>query len=215
MIFETHAHYDDGRFDEDRDEILSTLIDNGVEYVVNVGADYNSSIESIKLSEKYNFVYAAIGVHPHDVKELTEDTITKLKEKSKHEKVVAIGEIGLDYYYDNSPRDIQKKWFERQIELAKEVKLPIIIHSRDAAKDTLDIIKCTNAENVGGIVHCYSYGEDIAKIYVDKGFYIGIGGVVTYKNAKKLKEVVEYIPLEFLVLETDAPYLTPVPYRGN
>ena len=216
MIFETHAHYDDKAFDEDRNELLKSLPGNGIEYVVNVGASMDSTRSSIELAAKYDFIYAAIGVHPSETGELSENDIEWLKKEAlSNKKVVAIGEIGLDYYWDEPERNIQKIWFERQLELAREVKLPIIIHSRDAAKETLDIMKAHKAEELGGVVHCYSYSKEIAKEYLDMGFYFGIGGVVTFKNAKRLKEVVEYIPLDRILLETDSPYLSPEPNRGK
>lgn len=215
MIFETHAHYDDEAFLIDRDELLSSFYGNGIDYIVNVGASIASSKETIALTKKYPFVYGAIGVHPSDSKELDEDSFLWLKEATKDEKVVAVGEIGLDYYWDTPEREIQKRWFHRQMELAKEVNLPAIIHSRDAAQDTLDMIKDANLKEVGGVIHCFSYGKEIAKEYLDMGFYLGIGGVITFKNAKKLKEVVEYAPIEQIVLETDCPYLAPEPNRGK
>lgn len=216
MIFETHAHYDDEAFNEDREVLLKSLMDNGIEYVVNVGASMESTRSSLELASKYDFVYAAVGVHPSETGELTERDIEWLKIQALgNKKVVAIGEIGLDYYWDEPDRDIQKIWFERQLELAREVKLPVIIHSRDAAKDTLDIMKAHKAEEIGGVVHCFSYTKEMAKEYLNMGFYFGIGGVVTFKNAKKLKEAVEYIPVERILLETDCPYLAPEPNRGK
>ena len=216
MIFETHAHYDDKDFDEDRQELLKSLPNNGIEYVVNVGASMASSRTSIDLAAKYDFIYAAIGIHPSEIGELSEKDMDWLKNVAlQNKKVVAIGEIGLDYYWDEPKRDIQKIWFERQLELARQVKLPVIIHSREAAKDTLDIMKAHKAEELGGVVHCYSYSKETAKEYIDMGFYFGIGGVVTFKNAKRLKEVVEYIPMDRILLETDSPYLTPEPNRGK
>lgn len=215
MIFETHAHYDDEAFNEDRGEILNSLKDAGIEYVVNVGASIDTTQKTIELMNQYSFVYGAVGVHPSESAELDDEKYKWLKEVTSLPKVVAIGEIGLDYYWDTPDRQIQKKWFELQMEIAKEVNLPAIIHSRDAAADTLDMIKGSNLSQVGGIIHCFSYGKDMAKSYLDLGFYLGIGGVVTFKNAKKLKEVVEYAPLDSLVLETDCPYLAPEPNRGK
>ena len=216
MIFETHAHYDDEAFDEDREELLRSLPNNGIEYVVNVGASMDSTRNSVEMASKYDFVYAAIGVHPSETGKLSEKDMEWLKNEALgNKKVVAIGEIGLDYFYDEPARDIQKIWFERQLELAREVKLPIIIHSRDAAKDTLDIMKAHKAEELGGVVHCYSYSKETAKEYLDMGFYFGIGGVVTFKNGKRLKEAVEFIPLDRILLETDCPYLSPEPNRGK
>jgi len=215
MIFDTHAHYDDEAFDEDRDFLLSGLTDSGIEAVVNIGANIQRSQETLDLTEKYPFVYGAIGVHPSETEKLDETKIAWLEEAAKNPKVVAIGEIGLDYHWEEPGREIQKYWFIRQLELARNVGLPVVIHSRDAAKDTLDIMKEQKAEEIGGVVHCFSYGTELAREYLDMGFYLGIGGVVTFTNAKKLKEVVSFMPLERLVLETDCPYLAPVPYRGK
>ncbi len=216
-IFDTHTHYDDKAFDEDRDALLSSLQkSNTIEAIVNVGASIKSSKTTISLTEKYSFIYGAIGVHPEDVTNLNEQDIKWMSDQSRLEKIVAIGEIGLDYYWDDVPRNIQKMWFDRQLELAKEVKLPVILHSRDAAKDTLDMLKAADAKNrLSGIIHCYSYSKENAKDYLNMGFYFGVGGVVTFKNAMKLKEAVAYIPIEFIVLETDCPYLAPVPNRGE
>lgn len=215
MIVETHAHYDDEQFDQDREEILESLSEKGIDYVVNVGASIETTRRTIDLMDKYPFIYGAIGVHPSETAELNEENFNWLKEVSKHPKTVAIGEIGLDYYWKEPEKDIQKVWFDRQMELAKEVKLPVIIHSRDAAKDTLDMIVASSIRKVGGVIHCFSYGVEMARSYLDMGFYLGIGGVVTFSNAKKLKEVVEYAPLERILLETDCPYLSPVPNRGK
>lgn len=215
MIFETHAHYDDEAFDSDRDALLNSLLENGIEYVVNIGSSIQTSKQTLELMDKYPFVYGAIGVHPSDTGDLNEENFLWLKEAAKGSKVVAVGEIGLDYYWDTPEREVQKIWFERQMELAKELQLPSVIHSRDAAADTLNMIKSSNLSESGGVIHCFSYEKDMAKIYVDMGFYLGIGGVITFKNSRKLKEVVEYIPIEYLVLETDSPYLSPEPNRGK
>lgn len=214
-IFDTHAHYDDEQFDEDREALLSSLGECGIEAVTNIGASLASSRSTIELTKQYPFVYGAIGVHPNETEELDEAGIQWLKENAALPKIVAIGEIGLDYYWDEPGRDVQQKWFERQLDLAREVKLPIVIHSRDAAKDTLDIMKASHAGELGGVIHCFSYSKEMAREYLNMGFYLGIGGVVTFKNAKKLKEVVEYMPMEQMVLETDCPYLAPVPNRGK
>lgn len=215
MIFDTHAHYDDEAFDADRENLLAGMKEAGVDYIVNVGASMASSKRSIALAEKYPFVYAAVGVHPDEVGELDEERLALLKEWSGHPKVKAIGEIGLDYYWDKEKHELQKAWFLRQMELAHEVGLPIIVHSREAAKDTLDMIKAVQPLELSGVIHCYSYSVEQAKEYLNMGYYLGIGGVLTFKNAKKLKEVAEYAPLSQLVLETDCPYLAPVPYRGK
>ena len=215
MIFDTHAHYDDDAFDEDRDELLSGMAAKNVEYIVNVGASMASSERSVKLAEKYPFVYAAVGVHPDEVGELDEEKFAKLREWTKHEKVKAVGEIGLDYYWDKEGHDLQKHWFMRQMELAHEANLPMIVHSREAAKDTLDMVIAAKPLDLSGIIHCYSYSVEQAREYLNMGYYIGIGGVLTFKNAKKLKEVAEYAPLSQIVLETDCPYLAPTPFRGK
>lgn len=215
MIFDTHAHYDDDAFDEDRDALLLGMKEAGVEYIVNVGASMASSKRSLELADKYPFVYAAVGVHPDEVGELDEEKLTRLKEWSKHPKVKAIGEIGLDYYWDKEKHDLQKHWFMRQMELAHERDLPMIVHSREAAKDTLDMVIAAKPLQISGIIHCYSYSLEQAREYLNMGYYLGIGGVLTFKNAKKLKEVAEYAPLSQIVLETDCPYLAPVPYRGK
>lgn len=215
MIFESHAHYDDKAFDEDREVLLDSLRENGIGYVINIGANIETTGNTIKLAEKYSFVYGAAGVHPSDTDELNEENFMWLKEQCRHPKIVAVGEIGLDYYWNEPDRKIQKKWFERQLEMAKEVKLPVVIHSRDAAGDTLDILKADHAGETGGVIHCFSYTKEMAREYLNMGYYFGIGGVVTFQNARKLKEAVEYIPMEKILLETDSPYLAPVPYRGK
>jgi len=215
LIFDTHAHYDDERFDEDRDTLLKQLHQEGISYILNASASPESLEDSIELSEKYPFIYAALGIHPHDADKMNEDLIDKIRVLSKKDKVVAIGEIGLDYYYDNSPRDTQKYWFERQIELAKELKLPIIIHDRDAHEDTVNILKKTDAGQVGGIFHCFSGSAQMALDMIKLNMYISIGGPVTFKNARKTIEVVQAVPLEKLLVETDSPYLSPEPFRGK
>lgn len=215
MIFDTHAHYDDDAFDEDREELIKAILESDIKRIVNVGANLKTSQNSIDLANKYDLFYAAVGVHPDDCDEVDDAGIDKLREMSKEKKVVAIGEIGLDYYWHKDNPDIQKEAFKRQIELAKELSLPIIIHSREAARDTMDILTETNAGVNSGVVHCFSYSPEIALEAIKLGFYVGVGGVVTFKNAKKLKETVEQIPLEKIVLETDCPYLAPVPFRAK
>lgn len=214
MIFDTHAHYDDEQFNGDRDILLTQMEDNGISTIINVGASLDGCKNSIALAEKYSFIYATIGVHPDEVGNLNEETFAWLKKQCEHQKVVAVGEIGLDYYWDNESHDLQKKWFIAQLNIAKEKNLPVVIHSREAAQDTLEIMK-EYAKDLTGIIHCFSYSVEMAKEYIKMGFYIGIGGVVTFKNSKKLKDVVSEIPLERIVLETDCPYLSPVPNRGK
>lgn len=215
MLIDSHVHLDDERFDGDRDILINSLKDNKIELVINIGADMNSSMSSIELSKRYDNIYAAIGVHPHSASEMTEKTLDELREMSKEDKVIAIGEIGLDYYYDNSPRDIQRKWFREQLELAKELDLPVIIHSRDATKETYDIIKEVQDGTLRGVLHCFSGSVEVAMEYIKLGFYISIGGTVTFKNARVVREVAEAVPLDKLLIETDCPYLTPEPYRGK
>lgn len=216
MLFDSHAHLNDERFDEDREELINSLKAKGVDLVLNPGACIETSKSSVDLANKYDFIYAAVGVHPHDVGEMTEEDIETLRKLAlENEKVKAIGEIGLDYYYDNSPREIQKKWFKRQIELANELKLPIIIHDRDAHGDTFEIIKNTKSHEIGCVLHCYSGNVELAKEYVKMGCYISIPGTVTFKNNKKTREVAKEIPLEYLLIETDSPYMAPEPHRGK
>ncbi len=214
MIFESHAHYDSEQFNEDREELLNSMLENGVGTIINSGANWESVTEVVELAEKYPFVYAAVGLHPDEVGDLNDERFEYVRLQCRKEKVVAVGEIGLDYYWDNESHDVQKKWFIRQLDLARELDLPVIIHSRDAAADTLEIMK-EHAQGLRGVIHCFSYSKELAKEYVKMGFYIGVGGVVTFKNGKKLKEIVEEIPLDRILLETDCPYLAPVPFRGK
>ena len=214
MIFDTHAHYDDEAFDEDRESLLQGMKQNGVDCIVNIGANMQTSRNTVALTEQYDFIYGAVGVHPSDVYDMTEADLETLREWSSLDKIVAIGEIGLDYHYPDTDKALQQKWFIRQLQLAREEKLPVVIHSRDAAADTLAIMQ-EHGRELGGVIHCFSYTKEMAAEYLKMGYYIGIGGVLTFKNAKKLVEAVEMIPLERLVLETDAPYLAPDPYRGK
>ena len=214
-IFDTHAHYDDEAFDGDRDTLLGQLPEAGIARVVNVGSSLSSCRTTMELAEKYDFIYGAVGVHPSETAELTEENFPLVKQLCGMDKCVAVGEIGLDYYWDEPERDIQKKWFVRQLALARELKLPVIIHSRDAAKDTTDILTAEKAGEIGGVIHCYSYTKEMAETFLNMGFYFGIGGVLTFKNAKKLKEAAAYIPMNRIVLETDCPYLAPEPNRGK
>lgn len=215
MIFESHAHYDDKAFDEDRESLLEELQRQGIGRVINVCAEEDGWDRMVDLTAQYEYIYGAVGVHPNDVGVLDEEQIQRMHKICQMEKTVAVGEIGLDYYWEKEDHEQQKYWFERQLEVAREEKLPFIIHSRDAAKDTLDLMKGLHAEEIGGVIHCFSYGKEMAREYLNMGLSLGIGGVVTFKNARKLAEVVEYAPLESLLLETDSPYLAPVPYRGK
>ena len=214
MIFETHAHYDDEQFDMDREALLLSMPEKWIGTIVNVSATYASCQRVVDLVQKYPFMYAAVGIHPDEVGSLNEERFQQMKELCKQEKVVAVGEIGLDYYWDNESHDLQKEWFVRQLDLARELNLPVLIHSREAAADTMEIMK-QYGQGLKGVIHCFSYSKEMAAEYVKMGFYIGVGGVVTFKNARKLKETVQEIPLTSIVLETDCPYLAPVPYRGK
>lgn len=224
MIIDTHAHLDDEAFDEDREELLKLIPESGVEIVVNASADIKECEETIKLTQEYQYIYGMLGVHPDVVDCLNESSIKWMEEQinalnvTKGGKIVAVGEIGLDYYgesKDDKAKKLQKKWFVEQLELARRTNMPVNIHSRDAAKDTIDILKEMKAEQIGGIIHCFSYSVETAKEFLNMGFMFGIGGVLTFKNARRLVEAVEYIPMDQLVLETDAPYLAPVPFRGQ
>ncbi len=214
MIFDTHAHYDDEAFDSDREQLLERMRNRGVEYIVNVAASMASCKSTIGLIRRFPYVYGALGVHPDQVSELTEEDYQWLGRNIYKPKIVAVGEIGLDYHW-NDNKEQQKKAFQRQMDIAREAELPIVVHSRDAAQDTLEVMKANKAEEIGGVIHCFSYTKEMAKQFMDMGFYLGIGGVITFSNAKKLREVVEYMPMDKMVIETDCPYLAPVPNRGK
>ncbi len=215
MLFDSHAHLTDRRFDNDREETIQRAFDSGVEYIMNPGADFESSVEAIELAESHERIFAAVGVHPHDAKTMDESMLTLLESMAKKKKVKAIGEIGLDFHYDNSPRDIQRYWFRAQIQMAKRVGKPIIIHDRDANQETFDILNEEEAFENGVLMHCYSGSAELAKEYIKRGAYLSIAGPITFKNARKTVEVVEAVDLNWLMIETDCPYLTPVPYRGK
>ncbi|MGM0867851.1 MAG: TatD family hydrolase [Bacillota bacterium] len=215
MLFDTHVHLNDEQFDEDLEEVISRAREAGVEKMVVVGFDRPTINRAMELIEQYEFLYASIGWHPVDAIDMKDEDLAWIEELSNHPKVVAIGEMGLDYHWDKSPKDVQKEVFRKQIHLAKKVKLPIIIHNRDATQDIVDILREEGAEEVGGIMHCFSGSPEIAQECVDMNFYISLGGPVTFKNAKKPKEVAKEIPLEKLLIETDCPYLAPHPNRGK
>lgn len=215
MLIDSHAHLDSNKFDKDREYIIESLKKNDIELVLNPGYDMASSIKAVSFAQKYENIYAAVGYHPHDAKDMTEGTIDIIKSLTKKNKVLAIGEIGLDYHYDNSPRDIQRKWFREQIKLARELDLPYIVHDREAHEDILKIMKEEHYSDSRGILHCYSGSSELAKEFIKMGFLISLAGPVTYKNAKTSKKVAKEVPLEYLLVETDAPYLTPVPNRGK
>lgn len=211
MIFDTHAHYDDKAFDADRDRLLADLFGSSICNIINIGESLESTKRSIALAEQYEGMYAAVGVHPCEIGGLDEQKIGWLKEQAAHPKAVAIGEIGLDYHWEKeeAAREAQRHWFARQLDLARECALPAVIHSRDAANDTLQVMKEAHAEEIPGVIHCYSYSPEIAEEFLKMGYYIGIGGAVTFQNSKKIKETVSRMPLDRLLLETDAPYMPP------
>jgi len=215
MLFDTHAHLDDEKFKGETDKVIERAKEQGVSLIVNVGYNLGHARQSIALAEKYDFIYASVGLHPHDAKDGNKSFWEEIYKLARHPKVVALGEMGLDYYWDNSPRDVQRDVFRQQIGVAKDIKLPIIIHDRDAHQDVLTIVKEERAFEVGGVFHAYSGSWEMTKEIMDLGFFISIGGPVTFKNAKKVLEVVEKVPLESLLIETDCPYLTPDPYRGK
>ena len=237
MIFETHAHYDDERFDPDRAGLLLSMKEKNIGHIINVGASMAESLESIRLSKEYPFIYASVGAHPDEIGILNDEWMEKMLSWCKDPKVVAVGEIGLDYYFDEDVTDkeaVKEKqifWFKKQLEVAEKAHLPVLIHSRDAAEDTMNILTeyaekvcpvteenaVDRAEGIvsPGVIHCYCYSLEQAKIYLKQGWYFGIGGVLTFKKSKKLQEVVEYLPLSRILTETDSPYLCPEPFRGN
>ncbi len=213
MLFDTHAHLNDSRFDGVRDELIASLTSNGIGAYCEIGYDVKSSEKACELSEKYDFIYAAAGVHPHDTDGMTSGDMNALKKLCAHQKVVALGEIGLDYYYDNSLRENQRHWFDAQLSLASELGIPCVIHTRDAWADTLDILKAHKANT--GIIHCYSGSVETAKILLDLGWYISFAGPLTFKNATTALDVARFVPDDRILIETDCPYLTPHPHRGE
>jgi TatD DNase family protein len=215
MLTDTHTHLNAAQFDEDRDEVIQRALDAGVTRIVNVGFNRETIPTSIELAERYDFIYSTVGWHPQDAIDMRPGDLEWIEELCKHEKVVAIGEIGLDYYWDTSPKDVQHTVFREQIRLARKLGMPIVIHNRDAHHDILEILKEEKAAEVGGIMHCFSGSRETAKQCLDMNFYISFGGPVTFKNAKQPKEVLARVPLNKLLIETDAPYLTPHPYRGK
>ncbi|KAB7704320.1 YchF/TatD family DNA exonuclease [Bacillus aerolatus] len=215
MLFDTHVHLNAEQYNDDIDEVIERAKEAGVSNMVVVGFDRPTIHKALDLIEMHDFLYASVGWHPVDAIDMTDDDLLLLEELAEHPKVVALGEMGLDYHWDKSPKDIQKEVFRKQIQLAKKVKLPIIIHNREATQDIVDILKEEDAEEVGGIMHCFSGSVETARECIDMNFYISLGGPVTFKNAKKPKEVAADIPLEKLLIETDCPYLAPHPYRGK
>jgi len=215
MIFDTHAHYDDHAFDEDRDKLLSSFQENGIARVINAASDAESLERTKALTERYDFIYGAYGIHPDDLSGLTKETEEKIDHFLEDGKCAAVGEVGLDYYHSKDNKNEQIRWFEYFIDAAKRHSLPLIIHSREAAEDTFEVMRSAGAADAGGVMHCYSYSKEMAKRFLDLGFYFGIGGVSTFKNAKKLHETIGYLPADRILLETDCPYLAPVPFRGK
>ncbi len=216
MYIDTHTHYDDKKFDQDRADTLKRIQEAGVEAIINCACAPKSCRSTLKMAKENPFVYAALGYHPHDVGKLDDEVVDFLYDwLSSSEKVVAVGEVGLDYHYDFSPRDVQQDWFIEQIELAKEMELPLIVHSREATEDTYRLLKEGRADLVGGVIHGFSGSWEVARQYLDLGFHIGLGGFSTFTDAKKLMAAIPQIPLERILLETDCPYLAPVPVRGH
>lgn len=215
MLIDSHAHLNDERFDDDREQVINSLIKNGIELVLNPGYDLESSKISVNMAKQYSMIYAAVGTHPHDSKDMNDDTLEIYKSYALEDKVIAIGEIGLDYHYDNSPRDVQKKWFREQIRLAKSLDMPYIVHDREAHEDIFNIMKEEMNSGARGILHCYSGSVEMAREFIKMGFMISLGGPVTFKNAKVAKKVALEIPLEYLLIETDSPYMAPEPNRGK
>lgn len=215
-MIDSHAHLDDEAFDDDRDQVINALYENGIDFIVNIACDLKSSKTSQELAKTYENIYATVGVHPHDAITYTDEVEETLKILAQEKKVVAVGEIGLDYYYDNSPRHIQKEVFKRQLKLANELRKNVVVHSRDASQDTFDILKEAHDKyEFKAVIHCYSQSLEMLKEYLRLGDYISLGGAVTFKNSKIRKEVAKIVPLDRLLLETDCPYMTPVPYRGK
>lgn len=213
-LFDTHAHYDSGAFSADRPEVLSSMPEKGVELILNPGCDLASSRTAVELAEQFPFVYAAVGVHPSDCEGFCQSTADSLRTLAAHPKVKAVGEIGLDYYWkDNPPRDFQQRVFHTQLELAEELGLPVIVHDREAHRDCLETVKAH--PKVTGVYHCYSGSLEDAKTLVGLGWMLSFTGVITYKNARKSLEVIDWLPMERMMIETDSPYLTPEPFRGK
>ncbi|MFV9511744.1 TatD family hydrolase [Tepidibacillus sp. LV47] len=215
MLIDTHAHLDDEKFIEDREEVIQRAFDRGVKTIINIGYNKETILSTLELVNRYDFIYGAIGWHPNNAHEMTDQDFLWLEEQLNHPKIVAIGEIGLDYYWDFAPKDIQQQVFRRQIQLAKRKGLPIVIHDRDAHQDVCQIIKEEGVKEIGGIMHSFSGSLEMAMECIEQGFYISFSGPVTFKNAKRPKEVASKIPIERILIETDSPYLTPEPYRGK
>jgi TatD DNase family protein len=215
ILIDTHAHLDHERFKDDVDQVIERAKLAQVQSIITVGADLASSRQAVEFARRYPDVIATVGVHPHDADSVSDSVLNEIAILAQDEGVVAIGEIGLDYHYDFSPRDVQRRVFAIQISLARELELPIVVHVREAYQDVMSILKSEHAEDVGGIVHCFSGDREVAKDCLDMGFYISVGGILTFANSQELREIIRGLPMDRILLETDAPYLTPVPYRGK
>ncbi|USL36443.1 TatD family hydrolase [Priestia megaterium] len=215
MLFDTHVHLNAEQYEDDLQEVINRALEKGVQNMVVVGFDEPTIKKAIQIAETYDFIYASVGWHPVDAVDMTDEHLAWIEELAQHPKVVALGEMGLDYHWDKSPKEVQKDVFRRQIRLARKVNLPIIIHNRDATEDVVTILKEEHVEEVGGIMHCFTGSIEVAKQCMDMNMYISFGGPVTFKNSKKPKEVATELPLDKLLIETDCPYLTPHPFRGK
>ena len=215
MLIDTHAHLDDARFDGDRDAMIARAREAGVEHFVTIGCDLSTSRAAVELADRYPFVYATVGVHPHEAKQIGDSWYDDLRRLAQHKKVVAYGEIGLDYHYNHSPPKLQRERFREQITLARELRLPIVVHTREAQDDTIAILKEENAADVGGVFHCFSGDARLAKNALDLGFLLSFSGVITFQNATMLRDIVKTVPMDRILVETDSPYLTPAPHRGK
>ena len=213
MYFDTHAHYCAKQFDEDRDTLIASMPPNDISYIVNAGSDINRLTYSIDFAEKYSFMYAAVGVHPHDSAKMTDEHLPEIEKLLSHPKLVAVGEIGLDYHYDFSPRDVQKKRFRQQLELARNANKPVIVHQRESLNDSLEIAR--EYRDLSGVFHCFSGSWETAKIILDLGWHLSFTGIITFKNARQVIEVIEKMPMDRMMLETDCPYMAPEPMRGR
>lgn len=215
MLIDTHTHLDDARYDDDREAMIARAREAGVTTLVTIGCDLVTSRAAVAIAEQYPFVYATIGVHPHEVRRIGGAWYDELRQLASHEKVVAYGEIGLDYHYNHSSPQEQRRRFHEQLQLARELRLPVIIHTREAQEDTITILKEEQASEVGGVFHCFSGDAWLAKDALDLGFYLSFSGIVTFQNATMLRDIAKTVPLDRLLVETDCPYLTPVPHRGK
>lgn len=215
MFIDTHAHYDDEAFDVDREELLYSVHSRGTEFIINAAQDYKTSVVCVEMAEKYPFVYATVGVHPHEAGKATAEDLERIEKLAQHNKVVAVGEAGLDYHYNFSTEQDQKKIFIANIEISKRVGKPIVVHDREAHGDILDIMKASDIKPGGAVIHCFSGSAEMAKVVASHGWYFSVGGAVTFKNARRIIEALDVIPDELLLLETDCPYMTPEPFRGK